>query len=146
MRARLPVAIAKWKGGRLELASRNDAEMMAEIPDGTIVEIFHHRERSEAQNRYLHALLGRFCENQAGDIDPEAIKESVKAKHGWIWGYRVDDRGRTTIIMVSTADMSVDEMKMFIEQCLQYMAEINPDFDFTALRKEAKADSKRTRR
>jgi hypothetical protein len=146
MRGSLPIAIARWENGQFILPARVDREGMASVPEGALVEIHFYKERTPRQNRYLHTLLSSFCENVDGiHLDPEAIKEAVKAKHGWIDHIRLDQQGRHNIILKSTADMSRAEMTEFIEQAIAYLAEMRPDFDFKALRKEAEAQSKRAR-
>jgi len=143
MAKREPLAIGRWDGHSLRAAARIDQEAMLGLPDGSLVEIYAYRPRSDKQNRYLHAILNILAENSPGDWSSEAIKVAVKLKCGHVEGVLHRPDGSVKQILRSTSDFDREEMKEFIDHVIAYgLSVVAPGMDPDLLKREAEAAAK----
>lgn len=133
--------VAKVEGGALVPAAWADRQAVAEVEDGTLFTLTKYRPRSDAQNRYLHALLGKAADNAPEPWTIEKLKGHIKLRNGWFEGARVEVDGSVFTSLRSTADFTLEEMRLFCEQAEDFiLTEVCPGMDLTLLRKEAEAE------
>lgn len=133
--------VAKVEGGALVPAAWADRQAIAEAEEGCLFTLTKYRPRSDAQNRYLHALLGKAADNAPEPWTIERLKGQIKLRHGWFEGARVEVDGSCYVALRSTADFTLEEMKAFTDQAEEFiLTEVCPGMDLSLLRKEAEAD------
>ena len=138
--------VAKVVGGRLEPAAWIDRQALAEMEEGALVTLTKYRPRSDAQNRYLHALLGKAADNAPEPWTIEKLKGEIKLRHGWYEGARVEVDGSCYVALRSTADFTLEEMKTFCDQAEDFIVtEVCPGIDLSLLRKEAESETRPAR-
>lgn len=133
--------VAKLEAGQLVPAAWTDRQALSDVEDGCLFTLTKYRPRSDRQNRFLHALLGKAADNSPEPWTIEKIKGHVKLRYGWFEGARVEVDGSVFTSLRSTADFTLDEMKTFIEQAEEFIVEeVCPGIDLSLLRKEAEDD------
>lgn len=133
--------VAKIEGGALVPAAWADRQAVAEADEGTLYTLTKYRPRSDAQNRYLHALLGKAADNAPEPWTIEKLKGQIKLRHGWYEGARMEVDGSCFVALRSTADFTLEEMKLFCDQAEEFiLTEVCPGMDLSLLRKEAEAE------
>jgi len=133
--------VARMEAGQLVPAAWGDRQELAKAEEGALFTLTKYRPRSDRQNRYLHALLKKGAESAATYWPEEKIKAEVKLANGWIEGARVELNGVVYASVRSTADLNMEEMKLFIEQTKEYiLTAVCPGMDESELEREVEAD------
>lgn len=138
---RIPLAIARWDGTSLRAASTQSREAIADLPAGTILEIYDYRPRTNQQMKYAHALMKRAAQNSPDNWTEEGLKVAVKYRCGLVHGVLRKANGDEKTLLRSLAELDRKEMSDFIEELIFYITtNVCPGMDVEALKKEAKKD------
>lgn len=82
--------------------------------------------RTDKQNRYLHAILHGFAEFTGNDV--ETVKQEMKfaaAKVGSYPSRNIDVAGERCVYLPSSSDLSLEQMRSFIDWLLMHLAEVH---------------------
>ncbi len=78
--------------------------------------------RSSQQNRLMHKWIGMLADHAGKDFDK--MKRDLKVKSGMLWEEHVnEDTGECWKELRSTADLSVDENRKFMDWMQRFAAE-----------------------